>query len=53
MKNLFEFAEACLHNDAINEKLALTHQAWHAMQIGELSLVSDAAGITDCSGKVS
>ena len=27
MKNLFEIAEACLHNPDIDEKLALTHRA--------------------------
>jgi uncharacterized ferritin-like protein (DUF455 family) len=41
MKNLFEFAEACLHNATIDEKLALTHQAWHALENGELCLISD------------
>lgn len=41
MKKLFEFAEACLHSAAIGEKLALTHQAWHALENGELSLVSE------------
>lgn len=41
MKNLFEFAEACLHQTPIDEKLALTHQAWHALISGELSLAPD------------
>jgi len=41
MKKLFEVAEACLHSATIDEKLALTHQAWHALQINELSLVSE------------
>ncbi len=41
MKNVFEFAEACLHNSPIDEKLALTHQAWHALENGELSFISD------------
>ena len=41
MKNVFEFAEACLHNSSIDEKLALTHQAWHLLESGELSFISD------------
>ena len=41
MKNLFEFAEACLHSANIDEKLALTHQAWHTLANGELSLNSN------------
>ena len=41
MKNVFEFAEACLHNSSIDEKLALTHQARHALENGELSFISD------------
>ena len=41
MKNIFEFAEASLHRAAIDEKLALTHQARHILENGELSLVSD------------
>jgi len=41
MKNVFEFAEACLHNSPIDEKLALTHQARHALENGELSFISD------------
>jgi len=41
MKNLFEFAEACLHNVDIDEKLALTHQARQLLEDGELSLTSD------------
>lgn len=43
MKNVFEFAKACLHDAAIDEKLALTHQARHAMDNGELSLVPEQA----------
>lgn len=38
MDNLFELAETCLHNIPIDEKLALTHQAWQGLQNGELSL---------------
>ena len=41
MKNLFEFAEACLHSAPIDEKLTLTHQAWQALENSKLSLVSD------------
>lgn len=41
MKNIFEFAEACLHNPAIDDKLALTHQAWHLLENGQLRLLSD------------
>lgn len=41
MKNLFEFAEACLHSTIIDEKLALTHKAWHALENSKLSLMSD------------
>ena len=39
MKNVFEFAEACLHHAAIDEKLALTHQARYLLESGELSLI--------------
>jgi len=41
MKNVFEFAEACLHNTTIDEKLALTHQAWRTLENSELSLLSE------------
>jgi uncharacterized ferritin-like protein (DUF455 family) len=41
MKNVFKFAEACLHNAAIDEKLALTHQAWHTLETGELTFISE------------
>jgi len=41
MKNVFEFAEACLHSATIDEKLALTHQAWRALENGKLSLIAD------------
>lgn len=41
MINLFEYAEACLHDAAIGEKLALTHQARRLMENGELSLQSE------------
>ncbi|GAB6140144.1 ferritin-like domain-containing protein [Methylosoma difficile] len=36
MNNLFAFAEACLHRIDIDEKLALTHQAWQLWQNGQL-----------------
>jgi len=41
MKNVFKFAEACLYSATIDEKLALTHQALHALEIGQLSLISE------------
>jgi uncharacterized ferritin-like protein (DUF455 family) len=41
MKNIFEFAEACLHSATIDEKLALTHQALRLLKNGELSLLSE------------
>jgi uncharacterized ferritin-like protein (DUF455 family) len=41
MINVFEFAEACLHSATIDEKLALTHQAWRTLENGELNLVTD------------
>ena len=41
MKNLFEFAEAFFHQENIDEKLALTHQAWHTYITGELTFTSD------------
>ena len=40
MKNVFEYAEACLHNASIDEKLALTHQAWQASQNDQLSYLT-------------
>ena len=39
MKNIFEFAAACLHSGSVDEKLALTHQAWRGLENGELSLL--------------
>ena len=41
MKNLFEFAEVCLYNANIEEKLELTHQAWQTLVNGELILNSN------------
>ncbi|MGZ5576122.1 MAG: ferritin-like domain-containing protein [Methylobacter sp.] len=40
MKNLFEFAEAFFCQVNIDDKLALTHQAWEAYITGELTLTS-------------
>ncbi|MDD2724280.1 MAG: ferritin-like domain-containing protein [Methylovulum sp.] len=40
MDNLFDYAEACLHNTDIGEKLALTHEAKARFSRGELSLAS-------------
>ncbi len=41
MKNVFEFAEAFFHLTDVDEKLALTHQAWQAHITGELTFTSD------------
>ncbi len=41
MKNVFEFAEAFFHQENIDEKLALTHQAWQACTKRELNFISD------------
>jgi uncharacterized ferritin-like protein (DUF455 family) len=41
MRNVFEFAEVCLYSAVIDEKLALTHQAWYALENGKLSFASD------------
>ncbi len=41
MKNVFEFAEAFFHQASIDEKLALTHQAWQSYVTGELTFNSD------------
>ncbi|MDP2902355.1 MAG: DUF455 family protein, partial [Methylovulum sp.] len=38
MDNLFEIAEICLHGSTIDEKLALTHQAWQRLEKGGLNL---------------
>jgi uncharacterized ferritin-like protein (DUF455 family) len=43
MKNLFVCAAACLHDTTIDEKLALTHQAWHALSNNTLSFSDDVA----------
>jgi uncharacterized ferritin-like protein (DUF455 family) len=40
MKNLFEYAQCCLHHSDIEEKLTVTHLAWQQLQSGELSLAS-------------
>ncbi|MDO9167579.1 MAG: ferritin-like domain-containing protein [Methylobacter sp.] len=41
MKNLFEFTEAFFQPISIDEKLALTHQAWHTHISEGLSFTSD------------
>jgi uncharacterized ferritin-like protein (DUF455 family) len=41
MKNLFVCAAACLHNAAIEEKLALTHHAWQLLASHALSFSDD------------
>ena len=41
MKNVFKFAEACLQGIAIDEKLVLTHQAWHLFENNQLSFASE------------
>ena len=41
MKNVFKFAEACLQGIAIDEKLALTHQAWYLLKNNQLSFTSE------------
>jgi uncharacterized ferritin-like protein (DUF455 family) len=41
MKNIFEFAEMCLHHADIEDTLALTHQARHLSDQGLLSFASD------------
>ena len=42
MKNIFVCAAACLHNTAIDEKLAVTHHAWRLLTNGELTFSEDA-----------
>ena len=41
MKNLFEYAESFFHQANVDEKLALTHQAWRAYRAGELIFAAD------------
>ncbi|MCX7096817.1 MAG: ferritin-like domain-containing protein [Methylococcales bacterium] len=41
MKNVFDFAAACLHSDNIAEKLVHTHEASQALAKGELTLLSE------------
>ncbi|MGZ4978274.1 MAG: ferritin-like domain-containing protein [Methylobacter sp.] len=41
MKNIFEFAEAFFHQVNVDEKLALTHQAWQTYVNNELSFSSN------------
>lgn len=40
MNNVFDFAEACLHRNAIDEKLQLTAKAWQLYQQAELDFIS-------------
>lgn len=40
MENIFELAEHCLFNADIEQKLRLTHHAWHCLQLGQLDLQS-------------
>ena len=40
MNNLFDFADACLHQTDIDEKLRLTAEAWQLYQQGELQFDS-------------
>jgi uncharacterized ferritin-like protein (DUF455 family) len=40
MENLFQIAEACLHNPSIDEKLALTHHAKHLLDSKQLDFTS-------------
>lgn len=41
MENLFEQAETFFQLTNVDEKLALTHRAWHARITGELTITSD------------
>ena len=43
MNNLFEIAEACLHNPNIDDKLALTHHAKSLLEQNRLDLSSNQA----------
>jgi len=38
MDNVFEYAAVCLHSPDIDEKLALTHQAWQLLHNDKLTL---------------
>lgn len=38
MKTIFAFAQACLYDAAIDEKLVLTHEAWRLSLSGQLDL---------------
>lgn len=40
MNSIFEFAEACLYHNDVDEKLALTHQAMQLARKGRLQLAS-------------
>ena len=41
MKNVFEFAENCLHNSTVDELLMWTHQAWQYAESGQLNFASE------------
>ncbi len=41
MKNVFEFAENCLHNSTVDELLIWTHEAWHYAESGQLNFTSE------------
>lgn len=41
MKNIFACAAACLHDTAIEKKLALTHLAWQSLSANRLSFDDD------------
>lgn len=43
MNTLFDFAEACLHQSDIEQKLALTHQAWQLVTTNTLALTTTKA----------
>ncbi|MCX7085313.1 MAG: ferritin-like domain-containing protein [Methylococcales bacterium] len=40
MKNVFEFAENCLHNSTVDELLMWTHEAWQYAESGQLNFAS-------------
>jgi uncharacterized ferritin-like protein (DUF455 family) len=42
MKNIFKFAEACLHNTEIEKKLQLTHLAWQLNLNGQLEFTEES-----------
>jgi uncharacterized ferritin-like protein (DUF455 family) len=42
MNTIFQFAEACLYQTDIQEKLALTHQAWQLLETQQLDLTNNS-----------